>query len=235
MRNAVVVLVLVLAGCTDAPEKEVPTAAGITLMGAVEFQIGQRDAVAVPGSSGKLLLMIDDITGGQVRTTVLQEDWSIHTPSRSMKPGDKISFCSEETSYTITLLRLKNTLVGTDYAYFEIAPTEIAASETESTDMIIEALIASLDQLSDAQFMRNGTAYSAQEAMDHMRQKWNLQRERIHSPEDFIRNVATKSIASGNAYQIRLSDGSIIPTAQWLEGQLERIRNEAVEAEETGT
>ncbi|MFL6574500.1 MAG: DUF5329 family protein [Burkholderiales bacterium] len=50
----------------------------------------------------------------------------------------------------------------------------------------IEHLIAAVEQLRDAKFIRNGTAYDASKAADHLRLKLREAGERVENAEDFI-------------------------------------------------
>jgi hypothetical protein len=69
---------------------------------------------------------------------------------------------------------------------------------------------------SDVRFIRNGTAYDAKQAADHLRSKLGAAGERVKSAEDFINGVATKSYFSGNPYLVKLQDGKTTPAATWL-------------------
>lgn len=87
----------------------------------------------------------------------------------------------------------------------------------------IEALIASLDDMGDARFLRNGKAHSAAEAAAHLRLKWKNAGKRVRTAEDFIRYCATGSSISGRPYRIRFADGREQPAAEYFRAQLRRI------------
>lgn len=84
----------------------------------------------------------------------------------------------------------------------------------------IEYLIARVELLRDAQFIRNGTTYDAHAAADHMRRKLRFAGERVKSAEDFIRYCASASSVTGRAYEIRLGDGRTLTAAAFLSAQL---------------
>ena len=84
----------------------------------------------------------------------------------------------------------------------------------------IEYLIAAVEHLPDAQFIRNGTAYDAKSAAAHLRRKWQLAGSRVATAEDFIRLCASVSSSSGAPYQIRFSDGRIVTAEAYLRQQL---------------
>src|ERR1051325_1945796 len=70
-----------------------------------------------------------------------------------------------------------------------------------SEDQKIEALINTIDHLSDATFIRNGREYDCHAAAKHMRDKWNYGKKEIKTAEDFIEKAASKSSISGQPLQ----------------------------------
>ena len=94
-------------------------------------------------------------------------------------------------------------------------------TETEK----IEYLIASVEQLSDAKFVRNGTEYDAQAAADHLRLKWHNAGDRIKTAEDFIRLCASASSVSGHPYRIKFADGTVMESATFFRGRLQSLAN----------
>ena len=90
----------------------------------------------------------------------------------------------------------------------------------------IEYLIASVELMHDAQFVRNGSAYDAHTAADHMRRKLRLAGTRVKTAEDFIRYCASASSVTGRAYEIRLADGRVMPAAAFLSAQLAQFDRE---------
>lgn len=88
----------------------------------------------------------------------------------------------------------------------------------------IEALLAYVGHLDGATFIRNGSSHTPAEAAAHLRLKWENQRERIATAEDFVRLCGTMSSFSGKTYVIRFADGREEPAAQLLLRQLKVIR-----------
>jgi len=84
----------------------------------------------------------------------------------------------------------------------------------------IDYLIASIENLQNAQFIRNGVAYEAKAAADHLRLKRRGAGSRVATAEDFIRMCASVSSMSGIPYQIRFSDGSVVSSETFLRQQL---------------
>ena len=84
----------------------------------------------------------------------------------------------------------------------------------------IEALIAGVEQMSDAVFIRNGKDYSASLAAEFLRRKWKSRRSEIHCAGDFIDKVASFSSTTGRPYMIRWNDGKERPSAEYFKSRL---------------
>jgi hypothetical protein len=93
----------------------------------------------------------------------------------------------------------------------DIAPAENAR---------IRYLLASIEALTGAEFIRNGAAYDAQTAADHLRYKLRSIGSRVKTAEDFILYCATQSSMSGEPYQIRFADGQVIASAAYFRQKL---------------
>lgn len=98
------------------------------------------------------------------------------------------------------------------------------ACATERMAREIEQLLTFVEN-SQCQFVRNGSAYSAQQARAHLEKKQAyLQRKKLLTrTEDFIELAATQSSMSGKAYEIRCAAGVQL-AGGWLEAELQRIR-----------
>jgi hypothetical protein len=88
----------------------------------------------------------------------------------------------------------------------------------------IDYLIASVETLKDAQFIRNGASYDAKSAADHLRLKLRTARSRVVTAEDFIRLCASVSSVSGTPYQIRFADGRVLLSEAYLRQKLAEFR-----------
>ena len=73
-------------------------------------------------------------------------------------------------------------------------------------------------------FIRNGTRHDGPQAAEHIREKYEYFRRRIHSTEDFIDLAATKSALSGRPYQVECPGQSVVSAADWLRAELQRHR-----------
>lgn len=69
---------------------------------------------------------------------------------------------------------------------------------------------------SRCEFNRNGTWYSAERAVAHLRRKYEYLRNKhgIASAEDFIEGAATRSSVTGRPYRVRCGDGVEQPSSR---------------------
>jgi hypothetical protein len=95
-----------------------------------------------------------------------------------------------------------------------------AADLTPIEERKIQYLIATIEALSNAQFIRNGTVYDARSAANHLRLKLKRAGTKIATAEDFIRLCASASSVSGSPYQIKFADGSVVTSAAFLQQKL---------------
>lgn len=88
----------------------------------------------------------------------------------------------------------------------------------------VAALLAYVGQ-SHCSFIRNGSTYDAAKAEEHLRYKFNylMQRDKIHSSEEFIELAGTGSSLSGRPYLVNC-DGVERPSADWLREELRHLR-----------
>jgi hypothetical protein len=91
----------------------------------------------------------------------------------------------------------------------------------------IETLIAGVEQMTDAIFVRNGKQYPAESAAEFLRRKWKSRRSEVRSAADFIDKVASFSSTTGKPYSIRWSDGRERLSAEFFRAQLASL-NKAV-------
>jgi hypothetical protein len=92
----------------------------------------------------------------------------------------------------------------------------------------IQYLISSIETLNGAQFIRNGKAYDARKAADHLRFKLNVAGNLVKTAEDFIRLCASKSSVSGEPYRIRYSDGVIIESEVFFHNRLKAFPEKTI-------
>ena len=80
-------------------------------------------------------------------------------------------------------------------------------------------------ETSDCTFLRNGRAYDAQEARDHIQKKYNYAKDSIETTEQFIEYTATRSSLSGQPYRVNCA-GQEQLSSEWLIGELRRFRDQ---------
>ena len=95
-----------------------------------------------------------------------------------------------------------------------------AADFTSLEGQKIAYLIASVETLQGAQFLRNGSAYNAKAAADHLRLKLRMAGSQVVTADDFIRLCASASSVSGIPYQIRFPDGRVVSSEAYLRQKL---------------
>lgn len=88
----------------------------------------------------------------------------------------------------------------------------------------IEFLIASLENLKGAKFIRNGSEYDVRQAMEHLRMKLQAAGDRVRTADDFIRLCASRSLMSGKPYMIKLPDGMSMTSEDYFRKKLKEYR-----------
>jgi len=88
----------------------------------------------------------------------------------------------------------------------------------------IEYLIASVEKLDGASFVRNGTHYDGKQAGSHLRMKLKKAGNRVKNAEDFITLCASKSYLSGKPYLIVFADGKTVPAGEFFRKKLKEYR-----------
>lgn len=84
----------------------------------------------------------------------------------------------------------------------------------------IDALLNSLKDIPGAVFVRNGTDYTAAEAVNHLRRKLAAAGQGVKTVEDFIVCCASGSSISGEPYRITFPDGRIVNSADYFRARL---------------
>jgi hypothetical protein len=107
-----------------------------------------------------------------------------------------------------------------------LAATMVLAEDTrpqKDTDETIAYLLAFVAK-SDCTFIRNGQSSTGKRASDHLKSKYQYFKDKIATPEDFIRLAATKSILSGEPYRVRTKEGKELRCDEWMKQLLEEYR-----------
>jgi hypothetical protein len=97
----------------------------------------------------------------------------------------------------------------------------------ENLSTTINYLLAFVEK-SDCTFFRNGNAYTANEAVKHMKRKYAHFKNDIATPEDFIRLTSSKSLISGRPYMVKTKAGQMVKSETWLLEALEAHRQKNI-------
>ena len=102
-----------------------------------------------------------------------------------------------------------------------------AAIISTSTEQEIQHLFKALEN-SDCKFNRNGSWYTATEASKHLQKKYKYLADHnyISTTESFIDAGASKSSASGKAYEVKCGDSKSVESKQWFTNTLKTYRTE---------
>ena len=87
----------------------------------------------------------------------------------------------------------------------------------------IEALIKSIADAKDLQFVRNGKIYDAATAARFLRGKLAANDAEVKTVRAFIDKIASFSGTSGQPYRVRRSDGSEINSKDYLLAELRKL------------
>lgn len=93
----------------------------------------------------------------------------------------------------------------------------------ETEQQKIEALIAQIEGLEGATFIRNGQTYDAEKAAQFLREKWKARGKKIRTARDFVEKIASASSTTGEPYQIRLQDGTEKTSREYLLVELKAL------------
>jgi hypothetical protein len=192
------------------------------------FTIKQRSQIEVPGTSGSLKLSISDITRGQVQTSVFNDknEKEVLLQPVSFAKGDQKTIEYQKRRYELTLVELSNALVGEDFATFKLAdatPAEAPATAPLSEARKIDRLIASVESLEGAKFIRNGNEYSPAEAAKHLRDKRSHAGVKLKTADEFIEQIGSRSSLTGEDYTIRYADGRVVKSGEFLRQELMKL------------
>lgn len=87
----------------------------------------------------------------------------------------------------------------------------------------IDQLIVAVSKRTDVKFIRNGEEHDCVKAAEFLRGKLKWRLGKVKTVNDFIEQIGTRSTTSGEIYTVKLADGKIITSADFLRGELARI------------
>ncbi len=174
--------------------------------------VRQRSSLWLPPSHEYLLLSIGDVSGGAVRVDLRGADGKAFVQHLTMRQGETATFSLKDMSYTLVLRKLRNVLVGTDSAVFDIWRGK------DGDGPRIDALLQTLGK-SNVVFLRGELEHSGPEAEAHLRSKLDQVTEETISWKQFVETIATKSTTTGEPYRVRSPDGIVMTAEAWIERQ----------------
>src|SRR5438552_15211864 len=84
---------------------------------------------------------------------------------------------------------------------FALASPELAPQDEQR----IQSLIRTVEQTAGAVFIRNGTTYDAKVAARFLRLKWQANSSKVHSAEELIREIGTRSGTSSDESRVKIT------------------------------
>jgi hypothetical protein len=100
-------------------------------------------------------------------------------------------------------------------------PAQSAISAIEAAR--IERLIAHLEALRKAVFVRDGVGHSCRDAAKFLRRKFDRIGEHVNTAAQFIDQIASRSSTGGQPYVIRFADGRTVTAERFLGDELRRM------------
>lgn len=226
MRRALAIALLVAAcggaGRTPAGEGAAESAPPLSLReGGETLRVAQRTSAKLPGSKDALAVQLGDVTGGAVELVLAKSDGSGVLVTRSVRERDVVPFAIDGFEYELVVEQMHNELIGDDWVDLRVrtaggTPTTKAGGDAVVDERArIEGLIDAVAK-SGVVFIRNGSEHDAAAAADHLRTKWSRAGDRIATADEFIEQLGSRSSQTGEAYRVRLPDGSERDAGPWL-------------------
>ncbi len=112
-------------------------------------------------------------------------------------------------------------LIGLITTSFLLPPR--ASSKSDSLEKTVDHLLQYVKE-SGCTFIRNNKEHDSRFAAEHIRKKYDYFKNKISTPEEFIKLCATKSLVSGKPYVVRCGENNKMSSADWLRAELHRYR-----------
>lgn len=140
--------------------------------------------------------------------------------------GPGVTMRADSRQMIFRLQRMMNFMAAGAFA--AVLAIHASAQPTRPATEEIQTLLAAMEQ-SGCEFFRNGNWHTAVEARAHLVRKLaEVERKHtLHSADDFIDVVATRSSISGEPYRVRCPGVAPIDSAPWFRQTLERSRRTA--------
>ena len=98
------------------------------------------------------------------------------------------------------------------------------ATPSDTEDKLIDTLIQRVSKMSSMIFLRNGSEYNASDAARHMQAKYDYFKKELLTAEDFIERCASRSEMTGQAYKVKLTNGTVRDANEFLNSELRALR-----------
>jgi hypothetical protein len=98
----------------------------------------------------------------------------------------------------------------------DAAATQPGTRPAMTEPQTVEYLIDSIAKLEGATFIRNDGEHSAATAAALMRYRWNRDKDKLKTAEEFVKELASKSSTTGKPYVIRFKDGTEVKSGEYL-------------------
>lgn len=98
------------------------------------------------------------------------------------------------------------------------------ATPSDTEDKLIDTLIQRVSKMSSMIFLRNGSEYNASDAARHMQAKYDYFKKELLTAEDFIERCASRSEMTGQAYRVKLTNGTVRDANEFLNSELRALR-----------
>lgn len=177
--------------------------------------IYQRECRKVPASNGTLTLSLGDISGSRVLVTLADQRGRPIFDRKEMREGDRRVIELDKKKYVVWLDRLVNLFAGRDYAQFSFM------REDQWQPVAIQRIIARIEASEDV-FIRNGQECSGKALAVHIRQKLAFKEGADVTFDQFVKEIASKSLTTGEAYRVKTSGGRMVKLATWLGWESEK-------------
>lgn len=115
-------------------------------------------------------------------------------------------------------------VIATNLAVWLMTPTLHAQTELLTEKQKIESMIRSVELLSNAKFVRNGSEYPSSSAARFLRAKWNANSGTVRTAADFIDKVGSASGTTGEPYLIRFKDGREVKSRDFFTDELKKLK-----------
>jgi len=219
MRILSVSIVMVLVGCGP---KSKNTASNLSIdtpkldigpQDVVTQTVYQRESRKIAASGGSLRFYLGDITRGCVLVSVVDRSGEPLIDRKEMRSGDIVRAKVDMHDYVFSLDRLVNLLTGEDYATLSVMRAE------KWNQVAIERLLNTIET-SGLIFIRNGQEHDGREIAMLFRQKLSFLDQKNPTIDEFIDNVASKSMTTGEPYAVKLANGKTIQLSEWLRSRV---------------